>query len=225
MTLSGYLQECASRSAGVLGDDLDASVTLRQHGLTLHAGSSSRAAERCDQAEAMVDEGPCVDAMATGAKVDVASVRAEVRWHAWRAQTLEEGFVRALAVPSEVAPGVSVALNLYSRAGGRWESRLVGAAEAYSRLIAAAVRLQLEFADVDDAAGALLRDTSGATLIDQAVGAVMETNGCSEAAARELLRSAAGRREITEREVATTVLRSLVAVGTGDIVDDRLPGL
>ncbi len=117
MTLSGYLQECASRSAGVLGDDLDASVTLRQHGLTLHAGSSSRAAERCDQAEAMVDEGPCVDAMATGAKVDVASVRAEVRWHAWRAQTLEEGFVRALAVPSEVAPGVSVALNLYSRAG------------------------------------------------------------------------------------------------------------
>ncbi|WP_402371907.1 ANTAR domain-containing protein [Isoptericola rhizosphaerae] len=77
------------------------------------------------------------------------------------------------------------------------------------------MRLQLEFADVDDAAGALLRDTSGATIVDQAVGAVMETNGCSEAAARELLRSAAGRREVTEREVATTVLRSSVAVGTG----------
>ncbi|PRZ02645.1 ANTAR domain-containing protein [Isoptericola sp. CG 20/1183] len=224
MTLSGYLQECAARSAGVLGDDLDASVTLRQHGLTVHAGSSSDDAARCDRAEAMADDGPCIDAMVSGLLVDVAAVADEDRWLQWRRQSLEAGFVKALAVPSQVAPGIAVALNLYSRSPGPWGERLVGAAEEYSRLIAGAVRLQLEFANLDDAAGALFRGASHTAILEQAVGAVMETNGCSEQAAQELIRSAARRRGVPEREIATTVLRSLVAYGTGNIVDDRLPG-
>jgi hypothetical protein len=224
MGISRYLEECATRAAGVLGDDLEASVTLRQHGLTLHVGSSAPDAARCDRVEAMVDDGPCIDAMESGTIVAVASVRRETRWPRWRDQADDEGFARALAVPSVVSPGIVVALNLYARGTGRWDDRLVSDADGYARLVASAVRLQLEFADLDDAAGQLLRDTGTSTLFDRAVGAVMQTNDCTEEAATELLRSAARDRDITAREVATTVLRSLLAPGTGDIVDGRRAG-
>ncbi|WP_407317881.1 GAF and ANTAR domain-containing protein [Isoptericola halotolerans] len=224
MAISRYLEECATRAAGMLDGDLEASLTMRQYGMTLQVGSSARGAARCDQREAMADAGPCVEAMATGAVVEVASVARDDRWPPWRRQALDEGFVRALAVPSDVAPGIVVALNLYARDGGTWDERFVSDADAYARLIASAVRLQLKFADLDDAAGSLLRSTATSTLVERAVGAVMQTNDCSREAAAELMRSAATECGIPEREVATTILRSLLAPGTGDIVDERSAG-
>jgi hypothetical protein len=213
MVLSRYLDECATRAAGVLGTDVEASVTLREHGLTLRAGSSGVAAARCDRAEAMVDDGPCIDAMGDDTVVEVPTVVPDDRWREWSEQARREGFVRALAVPSQVNKDVSLALNLYSRSSGPWDARLVQAAGA------SAVNLQLAFSDLDDAAGTLAHGTSEDEMVQRAVGAVMQTNGCSQDAAGELLRSAARRQGIPESEIARTVLRSLATTSTGDIVD------
>jgi hypothetical protein len=219
MVLSRYLDECAARAAGVLGTDVEASVTLREHGLTLRAGSSGVAAARCDRAEAMVDDGPCIDAMGDDAVVEVPTVVPDDRWREWSEQARREGFVRALAVPSQVNEDVSLALNLYSRSAGPWDERLVHAAGAYSALIASAVNLQLAFSDLDDAAGTLAHGTSEDEMVQRAIGAVMQTNGCSQDEAAELLRSASRRGGVPESEVARTVLRSLATASTGDIVD------
>jgi hypothetical protein len=226
MAISRYLHECAIRAAGVLGDDIEASITMRQHGVTLRAGSSAPDAARCDQAEAWADDGPCVEAMITTAVRTVPSVASETRWLTWREQTLREGFGRALAVPAQVSPDITIALNLYSRAPGAWEEHLVRSAESYARLIASAVRLQLQFADLDDYAAAVYRGVSDAVVVERAVGAVMETNGCTEQEARKFLQSASGGRGHEEREIAEFILRSLV-VGVegveGDIVDHPAP--
>jgi hypothetical protein len=220
MAISRYLHECAARAAGVLGDDIEASITMRQHGVTLRAGSSAPNAARCDQAEAWADDGPCVEAMITGTIRTVPSVAGEARWPTWREQTSREGFTRAVAVPAQVSPDITIALNLYSTATGEWEAQLVHAAGSYARLIASAVRLQLQFADLDDYASALYRDMSDATVLERAVGAVMQTNGCTEPEARAFLHSAAVEHPPGGREIAEIILRSLVVGMDGDIVDD-----
>ena len=224
MAISGYLHEYATRAAGVLGDDVEASITLRQHGITLRGGSSAPDAGRCDQAEAMADDGPCVEAMATAMILPVPSIGSDHRWQAWQRQTVREGFVKALALPAVVAPGIVIALNLYSRAPAAWDERVVRSADSYARLIASGVRLQLELADLEDAAGAFFRTMSETMTVERAVGAIIQMNDCSEPQARELLASAAAEREVDEREIAETILRSLVVGGRGGIVDDSAAG-
>jgi len=221
MSLSTYLEEYAVRAAVVLGEDVEASITVREHGVTLRGGSSEAGSARCDQAEARAEQGPCIDAMASQSVLHVPQVTAADGWDDWREQTTREGFVKALAVPALVAPGVAVALNLYSRAPGRWSTELVELADAYAHLVAAGVRLHLQLAEVDDAAAGLYRSMPDAVAIEQAVGALMETNGCTQDKARAVLASAARNRDVGERVVAESILRALVLGGRGDIVDQE----
>lgn len=217
MIISSYLGDCAERAAGVLGVDVDASITMRQNGITLRAGSSNDAAKRCDQAEALADQGPCNDAMDLRKLQEVPDLAEEERWPAWREQTLREGYASVLAVPAEVVPGLSIALNLYSRTVDRWDWPLQRAAEAYAELVASAVRLQLRFADLDESAAGVLQSMSDRVAVEQAVGAIMEANGCSADEARRVLASASDNRNVAEREVAETILRALVLGGRGEI--------
>jgi len=221
MALSSYLHEYAARAAGALGGDIEASITVREYGLTLRAGSSTESAARCDQAEAMADQGPCIEAMELDAIQVVRSIDEESRWVSWRDQASDERFVRALAVPAQVGPDVAIALNLYSRTSGDWTTSLVETARAYAGLVASGVRLHLQFADLEDAAAGVYRAMSDAVALEWAAGAIMETNDCSEEVAREVLRSASRHRGVSERMIAEQILRSLVLGGRGDIVDER----
>lgn len=220
MAISGYLREYATRVAGLLGDEVEASITIREHGLTLRGGSSTTGAARCDRAEAMVGDGPCVEAMRTVKILSVPALSAERRWQAWCAQTVREGFVKALALPAEVAPGIVIALNLYSRTAVAWEEETVLAGDSSAQLIAAGVRLQLNFADLEDAAGMLYKTVSDSIAVERGVGAIMQMNGCSEPEARDLLRAAAAGRNVPEREIAVSVLRSLALGGRDSGTDE-----
>lgn len=217
MIISSYLEECAVRAASVLGADVETSITMRQDGVSLRAGSSTDAAARCDQTEALTDEGPCIDAMDLRKKLEVPDVSEEERWQAWREQTLREGFASVLAVPAEVAPGLAIALNLYSRTVDRWDWPLQRAAEAYAELVASAVRLHLRFADLDDATAGIYRSMSDRMAVEQAVGAIMEANQCSAEEARRILKSGSEHRNVAERDVAETILRALALGGRDDI--------
>ncbi|WP_435737621.1 GAF and ANTAR domain-containing protein [Cellulosimicrobium sp. PMB13] len=210
MSISRYPSEFAQRAAAVLGSDLEVSITLREHGLSLRAGSSTAAAARCDQAEALADSGPCIDAIGSRTAVLVPAIAADDRWEAWRDQAVREGFVSSLGVPALVGPDVGVALNLYSRKPDPWDDRLLAAADSYAQLVASAVRLHLELAELEDRTAGLYREMSDVVAVERAVGAIMHTNGCSEAEARRILESASQHRNVSGREVAETVLRALV---------------
>ncbi|ROS73314.1 ANTAR domain-containing protein [Cellulomonas sp. PhB143] len=211
MRIEGYPYEFARRAATILGSTIETSITVRQHGLTVRAGSSSDAAARCDQAEARADAGPCIDAMTDLTIHVVPDIATEGRWDAWREQALREGFATAIAVPALVGTDMAVALNLYSRDPEVWTPGMRSSAEGYAQLVAAMVRLQLETADLEDAAVGLYRNLTDAVVAERAVGAIMFTNACSEEEARAVLASAAGGRDISPREVAESVLRALVA--------------
>ncbi|MCK0118246.1 GAF and ANTAR domain-containing protein [Isoptericola sp. S6320L] len=219
MSISSYPEEFARRAATVLGLDIEASVIVRDHQLSLRAGSSSPASARCDQAETAANAGPCVDAMDKRSVRVVPNIADSTGWERWREQALAEGYVSALAVPALVREDLAVALNLYSRSPDPWTPEVLTAADGYAQLIASMVRVRLQLAEIEDAAAGLYRNMGDALVAERAVGAIMQTNGCSEDQARHILESASKHRSVDRREVAETILRALVDVDAGDQQD------
>jgi hypothetical protein len=209
MDMSTFPFELAHRAAAVLGSKVETSITVRQYGVTVRAGCSTGAAGRCDQAESMAGDGPCVDAMEQLTVQLVPLIDDEERWTAWRTQATREGFVSALAVPAHVDSQVAVALNLYSRAPNAWTPQLLTAADGYAQIAAAMVRLHLGLAEVEDGAAGYYRAMSDTITTERAVGAIMQTNDCTEQEARLILESASQHRNVSLREVAETILRAL----------------
>ena len=215
MDISGFPQEFAQRAAAVLGGSIATSITLREHGVTVRVGSSSGAAARCDQVEAVSGIGPCIDAMDhMGAQI-IPKVASELRWELWRDRTTDEGFVSAVAVPAFVCPGIALALNLYSESVDPWTPGLLTAADSYAQLTASAVRLRLELSEAEDAAFGIYRNMSEVLAFERAVGAIMQTNQCTDEEARGILESAVQNRKVSRREVAETILRALVVPDQG----------
>lgn len=210
MRIANYPNEFAHRAATILGSKLETSITVRQHGLTVRGGSSTDAAARCDQAEARAGDGPCIDAMIDTTARLVPQIANEDRWQAWREQAVREGFVSAIAVPALATVEVAIALNLYSRTSDPWTPELLTAADGYAQLVAAMVRLQLQTAELEDAAAGFYRHLSDAIVAERAIGAIMHTNACDEDEARRILDSATYHRNVGRREVAETILRALV---------------
>lgn len=210
MSLSTFPFELAVRAAAVLGGELEASITVCQHGVTVRAGSSTGAAGRCDQVEAVTGSGPCIDAMQERSIRMVSSITEGQGWEAWRSQAAREGFVSAVAVPAAVDGNITVAVNLYSRSPAPWTPERVSTAENYAQLGAAMVRLHLGLAELDDAAVGYYRHMSNAVVIERAIGAIMQANDCPEHVARYILESAWMDRGVSAREVAETILRALV---------------
>jgi hypothetical protein len=221
MAVDTYLQEYAARAAGALGPGLEVSITVREHGITLLAGSSAPAAARCDQAEVRSGEGPCIQAAVDRSLHVVQSVAQETRWDAWRRQSAREGFTRSLAVPAAVGPSVMTTLDVYSRGPEEWAASLIQTAQSCADLVAAAVGLHLQFADLEDAAAGLYRTMSDAAAVERAIGAIMANNACSRDEAHQVLRAASQRQGISERDVAESFLRALALGPRGDITDER----
>jgi hypothetical protein len=209
MSAHGYLHEFAARSAAALGSSIETSITLRHHGVAARAASSSDAAARCDQVEAREGEGPCIDAMDELTSKLVPAISTETRWRAWREQSGREGFQAAIAMPAAVVRGSVVALNIYSREPDPWDGRLLTAADSYAQLVATAVRLRLELATVEDSLLGLYRRTADELIVERAVGAIMHLNSCTAQEAHAIFDSGVGRRNVSRREVAETLLQSL----------------
>lgn len=210
---SNYPYEFAVRAATLLSPDLEVSITMREHGLAVRAGSNSDAAGRCDRVEALTGVGPCIDAMDQLRAQVIPAIAEEARWAAWKEQAVQEGFMSVVAVPALVEPGVAIALNLYARLVDPWTPELLTAADSYAQLTASAVRLRLEVAKLEDHTVGLYRKMSDAIITERAVGAIMHTNLCDESQARQILESASRHRNVDGREVAETVLRALVFGG------------
>ncbi|MFC8801508.1 ANTAR domain-containing protein [Promicromonospora sp. NPDC057138] len=214
MHISAFPHELAHRAATVLGSRLEASIILGERGFAVRAGSSTSAAGRCDRAESLADDGPCVEAIESRTLQVVPVIADSERWEAWRDQSLREGFVSALAVPASVNASIAVALNLYSRSPDPWTRELVTAAASYVQIAASMVQLQLKLAEFEDATVGLYHQMSDLSTTERAVGAIMYANDCSDLEARRILESASRNRNVSQREVAETILRALV---TGDM--------
>lgn len=213
MSVPTYLDNFAQRSAAVLGGGFDVSITLRYHGATLRAASSTAASARCDHVETRTGEGPCIDAMDELTTQLVPDIGADHRWLAWRDQSLDEGYVSAVAVPAFVYPGIAIALNTYSTKPDPWNESVLVALDGYAQLVATAVGLHLQTTVLEEQVAGLYAALDTAQIIERAVGAIMYCNSCTADEARDLITTACHERNVTERHVAETLLAALISPG------------
>lgn len=229
MTISAFPRELALQAAAVLDTGTEVSITMRQLGVPVRAGSSTDAAARCDQAESLANDGPCIDAMDEQVPCVVPSVTDGPGWTAWRGQAAREGFVSAVAVPAGLDDSIAVAVNLYSRTPSDWTPERLSTAGGYAQLGVDMVRVCLARAQLDDAASGHYRRMSDLVVTERAISAIMQANDCPEHTARHVLESAALRRSVSRRRVAEIILRALVvseplAAGVTDPARSRRAG-
>ena len=206
--MSTYLDAHAREAAGALG--VHASITLRHHGATVRAGSSSERASLCDQAEARSEDGPCIVAMSGLRAVTVPDLATERRWPAWSRATREAGFAGVVAVPAVVDASTAVALNLYLDPGRDWSERDDAHARARVEALAhdVAERFAAAASPADPGGVAQVREVAAA-LVDQAVGVLMQANGCDARTARALLELVAARDGADVVDVASVLIATI----------------
>ncbi|MGW6128395.1 ANTAR domain-containing protein [Cellulomonas sp. NPDC055163] len=206
---SPYLHDLTVRAAADFGEHTHASLILRHQGALVRPASSDARAARCDQVEARTGTGPCIQAMEQLYAVLLPSIRDDAAdWPAWQQQALAERFTSVVAMPAHVAPGMDMALNLYSEDADPWDARFLLDADAHVQAIADALRTRI--AQPDDEALVTLREAlSTRTLIDQAVGVLMHANACSPSEALDVLLRMSLDSGVELARAARLVLRTL----------------
>lgn len=184
-------------------------------GLTLARASggttvaaSGPLAERADERQYQVDDGPCLQCMREGVVVRVADMGAEDRWGPYPGLATQVGVRSSLSVPLVVADRSRGALNFYSTAPGAFTDADQQAASRWAAQATGALAVAVRIADGDDRAQQLLGGLDTRTMIGQAVGLVMAQERCTAEEAFRLLTLASQRRNVKLREVAAGVVEA-----------------
>ena len=115
-TLQEFLDEVAARAATEVSPGLSCGLTVRSDGRPLTIASSDGYANKLDQLQYRLDQGPCLTTLRTGKVVLDDGTDAGERWPLYRLQGEAAGLGVSLSVPVSHGPHVLAALNLYSHA-------------------------------------------------------------------------------------------------------------
>jgi ANTAR domain len=205
-SIDSYLQAAADLTTDVIEVDGSYSLSLSLYGKPVTVGSSDRSAWEADQVEFDTEDGPCVEALRTGAVSGPIDLATEQRWPAWTAVATLLGFSSAAGIPGEVSSGERIALNLYSPVPEAFDEealhRATLFAEEVARTLPAAVRLY----EADERATHLEQALASRSTIDQAIGVLMSQNRCTPDVAFGILRRASQNRNVKLRDVAAAII-------------------
>jgi len=205
-TIQSYLQAVADLTGKAVEVDGSYSLSTTLYGHPVTIGSSDRAAWDADQVEFDTAEGPCVEAMGTGAVPTAIDLATEQRWPAWTAVASLLGFSSAAGIPAEVTPGHRIALNLYAIAPNAFDDQTVHRALVFAEEVARSIPMAVRLFDADERASQLEQALASRSTIDQALGVLMSQNRCTAEVAFGILRRASQNRNIKLREVAATII-------------------
>ncbi|MER7700500.1 GAF and ANTAR domain-containing protein [Streptomyces sp. NPDC096095] len=205
-TLDDFLRALA-RSALLLSPTADGcGVTLERRNRPLTVASAGVSAPPLDEAQYGQDDGPCLQALREGREVGVSDMCEENRWKDYPAFAVAAGTRSSLSLPIAAHSHTAGALNLYSpKQNGFADADLHGlralAAQA-TGAVALAQRLSDSRTFTDDLEAAL----RSRSVIDQAVGIVMNQRRCSSQEALGALRTASQHRNVKLRDLCAQLV-------------------
>lgn len=208
-TVREHLDDFALRAGHHLGRGTHCSISLRHEGEDRLAASSGPRPAGCDEVEFREGAGPCITAMDTLQVVLVPDLLDDDRWTPWNEQARSVGFRSSAAVPANVGEGADIALNLYSELTDPWDRQALLQADTFAQSIARTVGLCLQVARMAQRVEDLRAAVAARDVINQAIGAVMVTNGCSVEEALEVLASASTHRNVDMVDVAASLVRGV----------------
>ena len=187
--VAAFLQQLATLSAALV-PLTSCGVTMPRDRQVATAGSSDEFAMQLDEIQYARGQGPCLQALRTGKRVQVTDLTTEDRWRAYRIRALAAGVRSSVSLPLTV-DGTSIGvLNLYSRAPGSFDDSDIRRVESFTLQAATALTLMLRLARQATLEGQLLEALATRAVIDQALGIVMAQRQIDSVAAFGVLREA-----------------------------------
>jgi GAF domain-containing protein len=207
--LDHFLDQLVRLAARAVPAARSCGITVRRDGQAFTAASSDPFATQIDELQYDTGQGPCLQALETGARVHVADLASDERWARFRAPALAHGMLSSESLPLSVGGKVAAALNLYAQTPRAFKANDVELAQALAAQSSAALEVILRQTDQ-----ALLREQFDAALrsrsvIDQALGILMAQQRCTASEAFELLRQASQHRNRKLREVAADIVTAV----------------
>ncbi|MFE4837299.1 GAF and ANTAR domain-containing protein [Arthrobacter sp. NPDC056691] len=201
--MTGFAAAMMSRSTG---DRIECAVTLHRRKRSASIAGSSDEAVVLDEIEQRLGQGPCEEALETGAPVLLGDVATDRRWPQYR-ETLEAAGCRsALGIPLKLGPDAAGVLNFFAPATGLFTEDAIANAQVFAVMAGQALHLALRIAAADQLAENLRAAMEGRTAIDLACGIIMAQNRCSHDEAFEILRRGSSTRNQKLRALAEEIV-------------------
>ncbi|MGB6513626.1 MAG: GAF and ANTAR domain-containing protein [Mycobacterium sp.] len=209
-----YAAICVAATLVVTGCD-HASLLVRRDGRYITVGASDRIAQRIDDMERIVGDGPCVDAIEEETPQIETDLTTPNQWHQLAARLVAETPVRgAMGFRILVDRRKTGALNLFSDKPNVFDTEAAGQAVVLASFASVAINAIAAGEDVSTLRRGLLSNRE----IGKAVGMLMMLNGVDEHEAFDVLRRYSQDLNIKLADVARAVIenRGKPIFGEGD---------
>jgi transcriptional regulator with GAF, ATPase, and Fis domain len=205
-TLHHFLDRLAELTAHALPEGCSCGVTVRQHSRAVTLAASDEQALRIDQLQYDLNEGPCLETLATGKPHYIPDTATETRWPRFCPAAREQGVRSCLGLPLNGPTGLMGGYNLYSTWSEAFAPDRRGELEVFAGNAAGAVAVAMKLADQTQMSDDLREALTSRAVIDQATGIIMAQQRCGAAAAFDILRRASQNRNVKLRELAAEIV-------------------
>jgi putative methionine-R-sulfoxide reductase with GAF domain len=207
------LHHLARMAVVVIPDGPSCGITVAKDGKFTTAVYSGAIPASVDEVQYQRGDGPCLQALRTGAPVIVQDLSAEDqgRWGGFPPLALAAGTHGVLAYPLEVSGQIAGVLNLYAHERDLFPVPVQRIAKQFvdpAALILSGVLRQLGQAELIAQLNAALASRA---VIDQALGIIMARRACSAGDAFAVLRKMSNDRNVKLRDVAAAVTDAVTA--------------
>jgi GAF domain-containing protein len=208
-----FLDDLSLVAAATMGDDTSCGITLSRDGRPVTVASSDGRASELDEVQYGHDDGPCLHSMRTGEVVDIPDLAEDERWDEYRVSALAHGARSSLSMPLRTT-STKGAMNLYAGQVGHFGAEERALAQRLSDEVSRAVGLAVRLAEHAELNQNLEAALASRSVIDQAIGIVMDQNRCTPEDAFQILRAASNHRNVKLRVIAEGIVTAVSGNGT-----------
>ena len=199
----------ASAVSDIAGSPVDSTVTIaRPDGTPFTAATTDDAGDLSRQ-DQLTGRGPTSRALTGRLTLILNDHSPDTRWHEYSDSLRAAGFRSVLAVPLLLEHGYLAALTLYSAETNVFAPMVANQALAFGNVAATSLILALQVRAGLAHSADLRAALASRTAISTACGVLMGQNQCSYEAAIQILTLASSQRNLTLRDVAEGMLRTL----------------
>lgn len=207
-SLCEFLQHLVDDAVAAVGAD-GCGVTVQRRQGPLTVVSTGGVADKLDEKQYGQNDGPCLQALRTGQAVHVPDTLEETRWGSYPAFAADLGIRSSLSLPIPVHTHTAGALNFYAGAPDAFSRDDGQMLASFAAQAGGGIALAQRLADMEAFTRDLQTALASRSVIDQAIGSIMQQQRCTEKEAFDLLRRLSQETNLKLRDVCTRLLTDL----------------
>ncbi|WP_425336020.1 GAF and ANTAR domain-containing protein [Streptomyces bottropensis] len=184
-------------------------VTVQRRHRPLTVVSTGGVAEKLDEKQYGLDDGPCLHCLRSGGSVYVPDMLGEARWESFPGFAADMGIRSSLSLPIPARTHTAGALNFYAAGQDAFTEDDRGRLALLAAQAGGGLALAQRLADAEDFSRDLQTALASRSVIDQAIGSVMQRRHCTAEEAFDLLRRLSQETNLKLRDVCTRLVTGL----------------